>query len=135
MERFYKDIKLNTLDEKQHNRLVAAFDLLTKTDVSIAKKALTLKEIKIRNVAGYDNELFPQKRLWLVDRLVIDKNTIDYIASLIVHETIHLLQYDRGVRNIDGRAERLAYTTQAKFLKKIGRPEYAKGVMEQFHNL
>ena len=107
MERFYKDIKLNTLDEKQHNRLVAAFDLLTKTDVSIAKKALTLKEIKIRNVAGYDNELFPQKRLWLVDRLVIDKNTIDYIASLIVHETIHLLQYDRGVRNIDGRAERL----------------------------
>lgn len=135
MERFHKDIKLNTLDEKQYNRLVAAFDLLTKTDVSIAKKALTLKEIKIRNVAGYDNELFPQKRLWLVDKLVIEKNTIDYIASLIVHETVHLLQYDRGVRNIDGRAERLAYTTQAKFLEKIGRPEYAKGVMEQFHNL
>lgn len=135
MNRFYKNIKLNTLDEKQYHRLVAAFDLLIKTDAFFAKKALTFKEIKIRNIEGYDNELFPQKRLWLVDRFVIEKNTIDYIASLILHEVVHLLQYDRGVRNIDGRAERLAYTTQAKFLKKIGRPEYAKGVMEQFHNL
>jgi hypothetical protein len=98
-------------------------------------KLPTLKKIIIQKKPGYRNQLFPYKRIWVSESSVINKNSVVYLASLLLHEIHHLMQYDRGVRNIQGRAERGAYHAQYKFLVEQGHRRDAEGIMRHYREL
>ena len=131
----YLGVHIKCQSRSQFQRLTRAFELLERYEPKVWRKSQTLRSIEVTPRKGYDNELFPDRRIWQVESFVIDKNPVFYIASLLLHETFHLAQFDRGVRNIDGRAEKGAYSAQAKFLYKIGKDRYARAVEKRFLEL
>ncbi len=119
-----------------HQRCITkAFTILESESTQIKKTIHRLQVIRIKNRKSFNNELFPGKSEWVCDRYVIEKNTIVYLASLILHELVHIDQYDRGVRNIHGRAERKAYKIQAEFLIRHGRQRDAISILKYFEKI
>ncbi len=56
----------------------------------------------------------------------------EHIASLLIHESHHISQHRKGVKNIDSRAERSAYARQLAFLTKIKSKDLCRHVKNDF---
>lgn len=72
---------------------------------------------KIKNC----NFLSTKNKAWLTGYENFLNNDYDapYMASLLIHEVYHIVQYLSGHKNYGEKAERAVYLQQKKFLKKI----------------
>ncbi len=64
----------------------------------------------------YYTEMVASDGIWVVQPRTIRESSLNYLASLIVHEAWHSVQWSRGTRNVSSRAERGAYLKQREFL-------------------
>lgn len=91
-----------------------------------------IKGIYIYPKLGYDNEFFPDKKKWVCELKTVRESSIIYLASLLVHEAIHLRQYKHGLIKNTKKTELEAYETQRKFLNKAGDKKSAQWIMKQY---
>ncbi len=101
---------------KNHfKKLKKALDLINAIDPCLFKKVLKIKAILIFHDGDGDyGEI--KDRIWVNHYRVFRGITITYLASLMIHEAWHILQRERGVKNIASWAERGAYLVQKRFL-------------------
>ncbi|MEX0877797.1 MAG: hypothetical protein WDZ40_02980 [Candidatus Spechtbacterales bacterium] len=71
---------------------------------------------------------------WLVEgSAIIDESyPYQFIASELIHEAQHVIQYKSARKYTDAQAEKGAYLVQLKFLKKIGYDNAAQWLYEFF---
>jgi len=85
-----------------------------------------IKTIKVLRDSDTDhNELIFKNRSYVINHSILESKT-NYLVSLFAHEAKHVQQYLRGVKNIDSRAERMAYMIQKKALIELGETSLVK---------
>ena len=127
--RKHKSIVLYAPHKAIITKLENALDLIRNTDNREYKKLFSrLGVIFITRRMGVTNEFFMPEKIWFANRSLIEKNNIQWVASLIIHEAFHATQFKNGkyIAPID-RLESPALKVQAKFLKKV---EGIRGVID-----
>jgi len=107
----------------------------TKIEIDIIKKALLfikthapqsfsrlkkLQAIIIYPNKDYNNILFPKENIYICQQGTIIESSMPYLASLLIHEAHHLLQYKKDQKHHGQKTEEEAYKAQRRFLKKYG---------------
>lgn len=133
MEKKYKNITIKADTEKEVNSLIKALRFVDKNGKQYAKKLQTLELILVlQNNGDYENELLAEYSIWICNSKTILECSATYLASLLVHEARHLIQYDKNMfpgygkksqtkrsKNLEQKLEMDAYTAQRNFLKKL----------------
>jgi len=83
---------------------------------------------------GYDNLYFPEKKIYILQKPTVIESSVEYLASLLVHEYAHFLQYSKKKKFTGDRAEKEAYERQKKFLKKFGSKDEVAWLDHLFKN-
>ena len=102
-------------------KLENALDLIRNTDNREYKKLFSrLGVIFITRRMGVTNEFFMPEKIWFANRSLIEKNDMQWVASLMIHEAFHATQFKNGkyIAPIN-QLESPALKVQAKFLKKV----------------
>ena len=115
-----KNIKICASQIKDINKIFDSLNFISQKDKKIWNRVKKIKAIIVHPKIGYDNELFRPDYIWVCEQGTVRESTMAYLASLIVHESRHVEQYIKGVRNVDFRAEPSAYQDQIEFLEKYG---------------
>ncbi len=111
---------------KNHlKKIEKALNLIKEIDPILFKKALKIRAILIFH-DGDDDYGEIKDYIWVNHYGTFRGITITYLASLMVHEAWHIVQRERGVKNIASRAERGAYLVQKRFLLAAGDKYSAK---------
>lgn len=116
-------------------KVIDAVDLIKKVDQKEYDRLFNrLNIIFITNKNGYTNEFFMPEKIWFVNKSVITKNDLNWLASLIIHEAFHSTQFKNGeyVLPFGEELEKPALASQKKFLKKTGDLEGEKQVESEF---
>ncbi|MEW5805537.1 MAG: hypothetical protein AB1721_02345 [Patescibacteria group bacterium] len=101
------------------SKLIRSFKLIQVFDpLFFQKKIKLLKAVLVYPGNDYYSEVFSRQRIWICQPKTIRESKLTYLASLGVHESWHIVQYLRGVKNIASLAERGAYLKQREFLVK-----------------
>ncbi|PIS13371.1 MAG: hypothetical protein COT67_02270 [Candidatus Tagabacteria bacterium CG09_land_8_20_14_0_10_41_14] len=126
MKKDFLHTKIKTLEiiASQKNllkKIREALSLIKKTDIKEYDRLFSrLNTIFITNKNGYANEFFMPEKIWFANKSVILKNDINWLASLIVHESFHATQFKNGKYTIPlNKLEKPALKLQAEFLEKL----------------
>lgn len=133
MEKKYKNIIIKANTKKEINNLVKAIQFVETHSKLYAKKLQTLELILVlQNNKDYENGLLVEYNIWICNNKTILECSTLYLASLLVHEARHLMQYDRKTfpgygkkpgmkrsKKLEQRLETDAYVVQRNFLKKL----------------
>lgn len=124
-----KSISIISPNKEIIQKIRLAFILVKKVDLKEYNKIFSrLKIIFITNKNGYTNEFFMPEKIWFVNKSVINKNDLNWLASLIIHEAFHATQFKNGKYILPlYKLEKPALDLQKKFLKKL---EKEKGVKD-----
>lgn len=119
--RKHKSIVLYAPHKVIITKLENALDLIRNTDDREYKKLFSrLGVIFITRRMGVTNEFFMPEKIWFTNRSLIEKNDIQWVASLMIHEAFHATQFKNGTYIAPiNRLEPPALKVQAKFLKKV----------------
>lgn len=117
----YKNIALYAPHKAIIAKLKNALDFIRNTDMREYKKLFSrLRVIFITRRKGITNEFFMPEKIWFANRSLIEKNDIQWVASLMIHEAFHATQFKNGTYIAPiNRLEPPALKVQAKFLKKV----------------
>lgn len=122
--------------KKEINKIKQAINFVKNNYTEYYDDFRYLTKIVIKDARGYNNEYFAKKKMWEVNKSIIIKNDIKYLASLLIHETYHGKQYyEMGKKNNNREDELAAYEYQIKFLNEINYPnltETVKFMMKQY---
>ena len=101
---------------KNHfKKIERALNLIKTIDPALFRKVLKIKVILIFH-GGDDDYGEIKNRIWVSHYKIFREITVTYLASLMVHEAWHIVQRERGAKNIASRTERGAYLVQKRFL-------------------
>ena len=79
-----------------------------------------LNSIFITNKNGYTNEFFMPEKIWFVNKSLIKNSDLNWLASLIIHESFHATQFKNGKYILPlEKLEKPATKIQQKFLYKL----------------
>lgn len=106
-------------------KLTEALRFFSYYDPETFRKFRSMKAILVYPGGGYESDfgLHGKERIWVCGTKSVTGSPVGYLASVLVHETWHLVQYNRGTKNYGARAERGAYLKQRRFLLKVGDKE------------
>lgn len=79
--------------------------------------------------------MLPEK-VWVCGIPTVRESSVSYLASLLVHESVHCAKLEQGSWNEKLKDEPEAYHTQMSFLKKYGEKneyEYVKRLIREKH--
>jgi hypothetical protein len=109
--------------QKRHiDKLHRALQYLREKDSGEFQKVThNLNAIFIAPLQGDYNVLRVKDRAWLSCYQFLEKSDYpyQYIASLLLHEAVHIEQDKQGAKSTGYQAEKEAYLAQRRFLKKI----------------
>jgi hypothetical protein len=96
--------------------------LIKKTDIKEYKNLFSrLKIIFITNKNGYSNEFFMPEKIWFANKSMVEKNDLNWLASLLIHEAFHATQFKKGKYVLPlHKLEKPALNLQKEFLLKLG---------------
>lgn len=77
-----------------------------------------LKYIIVHPKWSYNNESYSEKGIWMCQRGTVREASDIYFGSLLIHETVHFMSYEKGSENDNFCDEPKAYKTQIQFFKK-----------------
>jgi len=146
MEKKYKNIIIKANTEKEIGNIIKALKLVERESKPYGKKLQTLRIILVlQNNKDYDNELLAEYSIWICNKKTILESSTKYLASLLVHEARHLMQYDtkkfagygkkpdKRSKELDEQIETDAYKTQRNFLKKLKAEREVEWLDKQFN--
>lgn len=115
-------------------KLTDALYFFSYHDPKMFRKFRSMKAILVYPGKGSEREygFHGDDKIWVCHSRLVRKSSVSYLASTLVHETWHLIQYDRGSKNYGDRAEKGAYKKQREFLVKVGNKEAAKWLDSEF---
>lgn len=98
-----------------------SFFLIKKTDVEKYNNIFNnLNVIFITNKNGYTNEFFMPEKIWFTNKSLIKDSDLNWLASLIIHESFHATQFKNGEYILPlEKLEKPATKMQQKFLYKL----------------
>lgn len=98
-----------------------SFLLIKKTDIKEYNNILNnLNVIFITNKNGYTNEFFMPEKIWFTNKSLIKDSDLNWLASLIIHESFHATQFKNGKYILPlNKLEKPATKIQQKFLYKL----------------
>ncbi|MDP3956450.1 MAG: hypothetical protein Q8P97_00455 [bacterium] len=114
------------------NKMVEAIIYLRKKHPPYFSLTKKLKGVFVYPKLGYDNEFFPMEKVWVCELRTVRESSTIYLASLLVHEAVHLRQFESGIAKNTKKTELDAYQVQKKFLSKAGDKISAQWIMEQY---
>jgi len=127
---FYKSvvfgINIVSQNRKHINRIREALLLLKNTDRRLFSKVLCLKAILIYPGKDEYGAVFEKERIYVDQPETVEKASLVWLASSLVHEAWHIDQYKRGIRKYGIKTEKGAYLVQRRFLSKVGSKEDIK---------
>jgi len=97
-----------------------ALSFIEKNNKSLLKKVQKINGVLIRSIHSYDNELILPEKIWVCGTGTVRESSVSYLASLLIHESVHCIKYEQGSLNKNFRDEPVAYRAQIMFLKKYG---------------
>jgi len=115
-----KTFTIGASDNKQINKISIALHFIETNAVRSFSSVALIKSIIVRPTGSYDNMLFPEEGVYVCEPKTILESSSVYLASLFIHEGVHMLQWKQGRKYIGDSAERDAYKVQRNFLKKFG---------------
>lgn len=103
-------------DKKLIRKFIRAFSVIDNVGGIYSSIRKNIKTILVFPGKDYYTEVFPQKKIWMCQPKTVRESSLEYLASLVIHEAWHIVQHKRGVKNIGSRGERGAYLVQRRFL-------------------
>ena len=80
-----------------------------------------LNTVFITNKNGYTNEFFMPEKIWFTNKSLIKNSDLNWLASLIIHESFHATQFKNGEYILPlEKLEKPAIKIQQNFLSKLG---------------
>ena len=116
-------IDIVSQNRKHINRIREALLLLKNTDRRLFSKVLCLKAILIYPGKDEYGAVFEKERIYVDQPETVNKASLVWLASSLVHEVWHIDQYKRGIRKCGIKTEKGAYLVQRRFLSKVGSKE------------
>lgn len=106
--------------KKSLNKIFNAVEIIKKIDRFYFNQVCKcLPNIFIVKGKSHFNGYFIDDRIWFSMAGGINEDHLIYLASLLVHESQHMVQANKGKKYFGARAEKGAYLVQRKFLMKV----------------
>lgn len=119
--RYYQLLHKNSVivayDKKLIRKFIRTFSLIDKLGGAYPSICKNIRTILIFPGKDYYTEVFTSKKIWMCQPKTVRESSLEYLASLVIHEAWHIVQHARGVKNISSRGERGAYLVQRRFLE------------------
>ena len=116
-------IEVVAATDKEIEKIRKAIGFIKTRDLKSFNLFRRLKAILVLPEKDYDNQLFLEEKVYVCQTGAILESSISYLASLFIHETRHLWQYNKGKHYYGNEAEKDAYSVQRKFLLKFRKKE------------
>jgi len=116
-----KSIVIITPEKSLSKKIKDSFLLVKNTDTKEYNNIFNnLNIIFVTNKNGYANEFFMPEKIWFINKSLVKNNNLNWLASLIIHESFHATQFKNGkyILSLD-KLEKPATKIQQKFLYKL----------------
>ena len=117
-----KSTKIIAPEKSLLKKIKGSLSLIKKTDTKEYNNIFNnLNIIFITNKSGYTNEFFMPEKIWFTNKSLIKNNDLNWLASLIIHESFHATQFKNGKYILPlNKLEKPATKIQQRFLFKLG---------------
>lgn len=119
-------------------KVVDALNLIKKVDLEEYKNSFSrINVIFVTRVNSFSGPIFLEEKCWFDTKSAMSKQSLNWLASIIIHEGCHVNQYNQYK---DGKCmllstkvkEGAAIESQAKFLRKLGDDWEANWLQQYF---
>lgn len=119
----FSGIEVVAKTKKEIEKVILALKFLKSKEKKYFKLLKDLKAILVLFKKDYDNLLWIREKIYICETLTILESSKEYLTSLLLHEAIHIWQYNKGKKYYGDKAEKDAYLKQRKFLVKYGKKD------------
>jgi hypothetical protein len=131
----YSNIQIVSNKSSYIQKIIKALKFIKKIDPKNFKKVNdNLQKIIITNISGTFGAVYPKEQTFIITQDYVDKSHYKWLASCLIHEAHHIVQYKKGKRGYGYHFERGAYIVQKKFLKKANYELGIQWLEKEFKN-